>query len=86
MRRCDGDVSPPHGTRFNSEMISYWRSIKTEILFSLRKGMIAKPENKCGAAWSSWIEFLKEMILVREMKSIFIMEINKEIEVVGHHE
>ena len=30
--------------------------------------MIGKPENKCGTAWSSWLEFLKEMILVREME------------------
>ena len=67
MRRCDGDVSPPHGTRFNIEMVYYWRSIKSEIPFSIRKGMIGKPENKCGTAWSSWLEFLKEMILIREM-------------------
>ena len=36
-----------------------------------RTESIMKPENECGAAWSSWLEFLKELILVKEMRKHF---------------
>ena len=35
--------------------------------FHYEKDKRLKPENECGTAWSSWLEFLKEMILIREM-------------------
>ena len=67
MRRCDGDVSPAHGTRSNNEMIFTGGLSRLKYYFHYEKDKRLKPENECGTAWSSWLEFLKEMILIREM-------------------
>ena len=45
MRRWDGDVSPPHGTRSNCEMIFCWGLSRLKYYFHYEKGWLLNREN-----------------------------------------